>query len=106
MSTSRWCVFVIEQPEVEAHLRAIEKHIAEVPETATSYLNGLQGQLIGLAKKALYRKALACTEWSAAWCDIHGTCSCGEDREYGEWHTDCPLHGEQSEHAEKDETED
>ena len=70
------------------------------------YLSGLQGQLIGLAKKALYRKALACTEWSAAWCDIHGTCSCGEDREYGEWHNDCPLHGEQSEHAEKGETED
>lgn len=40
---------------------------------------------------------VACTGIAAAWCPIHGDCTCPEPEEArNEW--DCPLHGPRSTH--------
>ena len=45
-------------------------------------------------------RRMTCTGIAAAWCPIHGDCTCPDRVDWGElWFDECPLHGSGSLHA-------
>lgn len=67
----------------------------DTPDDAT--LGDLRKQVAALAEDAV--AVPECTGLTAAWCPVHGNCTC--DRESDSWNEfDCPLHNQGSTHAE------
>lgn len=65
------------------------------PDDAT--LGDLRKQVAALATPTV--KVPDCTAMTAAWCPVHGNCTC--DRGSDHWDAfDCPLHNQLSTHAE------
>ena len=67
----------------------------------TAWVHGPADGTAGQLRKRLagLADAPACTELTAAWCPVHGDCTC--DRESDSWNEfDCPLHNSASTHPE------
>lgn len=87
------------QIDVDYLLKGIRRFIHETPQESIKALETLSVKLVDLGLMANAKKTQNCTEWSAGWCALHGDCTCGNDREFGGWHIDCPLHGNDTDHA-------
>ena len=70
----------------------------DTPDDAT--LGELRKQVAALATDAV--RVPDCTGLTAAWCPVHGDCTC--DRESDDWdEVDCPLHNQLSSHPRRSE---
>lgn len=72
------------QIDIDFLLKCVRRFIHETPQESTKMLESLSTRLVDIGLMANAKRTQNCTDWSAAWCALHGDCSCGDDRAQSE----------------------